>query len=449
MNRLILLLISMSCTIVSAQCFEKVASGFDHNLAIKQDGTLWSWGSNDAYQLGDPSIEGSDYPMQIHSSGWTDIAGGANHSLGIKDGKLYSWGNDQYEQLGNGSNVGQHYPQQIGADTNWKQVTAGMWHSAAIKTDGTLWTWGSNWYGSLGLGWDVTYEAPAPQQVGTDTNWKYVSGTYTHCVAVKTDGTLWAWGNAQGVGGNSGLGSSPVQADGNNWKIAEAGQNFIVAIKNDGTLWVWGGLFGTNTFSQVGFATDWATISVNKGSTNQGYNRYFLLTTTNGKLYSWGSDNYEQLGNGPGIQDNSVPTQIGTDMTWTSTTATTWGSFAIKADGTFWVWGRTCMDLNDNCASNTPVALPVQYSCSVLSVNDDHQGKRFLIYPNPVKAILNLDLNNDIVIDEITITDITGKSVIEHLKNSRQINVECLTQGVYFIKVHAGEKEWRQKFIKN
>jgi len=442
----ILLPVLLYSTLITAQCFEKVVSGHDHILAISQNGTLWTWGENSSYQLGNSTQNFADYPVQVFSTGWTDIAGGENHSLGVKDGMLYGWGSDQYEQLGNGTNVGYASPQQIGTDNNWKQVAAGNWHSAAIKTDGTLWTWGSNWYGSLGTGVAITNEVSTPQKVGTDTNWKYVSSTYTHCVAVKTDGTMWAWGNAEGIGGNSGIGNTPLQITGNDWKTAEAGQGYILAIKNDGTLWAWGDFFNTNTFLQVGFGADWASISANKGSTNQGNYRYFLLTKTDGSLYAWGNDNYEQLGNGLGISSNTVPELI-SSANWIGTAASKHGSFAIKDDGTFWVWGNTCMDLQDNCATNTVVPSPVQYACTALSVAENLKPE-IKLYPNPVADILNIQFANGTP-DKIIITDISGKTVLEQFNNSSQVDVQRLSKGVYFIKIYSGELNWQEKFIRN
>ena len=178
----ITILLLLCSVMASAQCFKKVVSGHDHILAIGQDGTLWAWASNEFGQMGDPSyVGGSNYPVQIGATGWKAIAGGEKHSLAIKeDGTLWAWGKDTYSQLGNGNGNGDSpFPIQIGVESDWKEVTAGLWASAAIKTNGTLWTWGSNWYGSLGNGTSQTYESWIPQQVGTETNWKNVSGSFT------------------------------------------------------------------------------------------------------------------------------------------------------------------------------------------------------------------------------------------------------------------------------
>ena len=87
---------------------------------------------------------------------------------------------------------GQPAPAQIGTDTNWKSVAAGYCHTVAIKTDGTLWAWGDNAVGQLGNG--TTTGTNAPVQIGTDTDWQSIAAGSYHNVALKADGTLWAWG---------------------------------------------------------------------------------------------------------------------------------------------------------------------------------------------------------------------------------------------------------------
>ncbi|MBU4298460.1 PKD domain-containing protein, partial [Patescibacteria group bacterium] len=89
-------------------------------------------------------------------------------------------------------------PTQVGTSTNWEAVAAGgsiggSWtgHTLAIKTNGTLWAWGGNGSGQLGLG-DTTNRT-VPNQVGTDADWKLV-GAMFKTIAMKSDGTLWSWG---------------------------------------------------------------------------------------------------------------------------------------------------------------------------------------------------------------------------------------------------------------
>ncbi|CAB4122866.1 Regulator of chromosome condensation (RCC1) repeat [uncultured Caudovirales phage] len=108
---------------------------------------------------------------------------------------LKSWGGDNYGQLGNNSVANVSTPVSVGALTNWREVSAGGLHAAAVKTDGTMWCWGDNDYGQLGNNDTNLISRSSPVQVGALTNWQQVSAGWTHTVAVKTDGTMWAWGS--------------------------------------------------------------------------------------------------------------------------------------------------------------------------------------------------------------------------------------------------------------
>jgi hypothetical protein len=129
--------------------------------------------------------------------------------------------------------------QDVSEWTDWKQVAASDSHTMAVKTDGTLWAWGNNGYGQLGDG-TFNYYSASPVQVGNGFA-SVAAGPY-HTVAVKTDGTLWAWGyngNGQLGDGTTTQQSSPVQV-GNGFASVAAGPNHTVAVKADGTLWAWG-----------------------------------------------------------------------------------------------------------------------------------------------------------------------------------------------------------------
>jgi alpha-tubulin suppressor-like RCC1 family protein len=173
-----------------------------------------------------------------------------------------------------GDNTNRSSPVQVGSATNWLKVVAGKWHSYAIKTDGTIWSWGQNYKGATGLNEGGTNATSTPTKIGTLTNWLNVSaGEYT-AYAIKTDGTLWAWG--LGTSGQLGLSgttnrSSPTQVGAlTNWLSVAGGAYWAAAVKTNGTLWTWGynpygnlGLGNTTDRSspvQVGALTSWTTI---------------------------------------------------------------------------------------------------------------------------------------------------------------------------------------------
>ena len=165
-----------------------VAAGTDHTAALKSDGTLWTWGDNSKGQLGNGNTTGTDsnVPVQIGSAtDWIAIAAGKDHTLAIKrNGTLWAWGRNYYivtgGQLGLGDKLNRFAPTQVGADTNWAHVAAGSYHTVAVKTNGTLWTWGENSQASLGL--MILQKGFFPTQVGTDTNWAFCCcRNYLYC----------------------------------------------------------------------------------------------------------------------------------------------------------------------------------------------------------------------------------------------------------------------------
>ena len=136
------------------------------------------------------------------------------HTVAVKtDGTLWSWGEGATGRLGHGNTTDRSSPVQVGALTTWAAASAGGDFSGAIKTDGTLWTWGRNTSGRLGLGNTTDYSSP--KQVGALTSWSLLSCGFTsHTLVIKTNGTLWGFGsnvNGELGQGNTTANSSPVQ----------------------------------------------------------------------------------------------------------------------------------------------------------------------------------------------------------------------------------------------
>jgi alpha-tubulin suppressor-like RCC1 family protein len=273
-------------TVAGGTNWKQVSCGYGITAAIKTDGTLWCWGSNSNGGVGDNTNVAKSSPVQTVAGGtnWKQVSCAVGNTAAIKtDGTLWVWGQNQYGQLGdNTTNVPKSSPvQTIAGGTDWKQVSFGSYYMAAIKTDGTLWTWGYNGGGNLGDNTMDSKSSPV-QTVTGGTNWKQVSCGYSHMAAIKTDGTLWLWGRNSPLGQLGDLStnnrSSPVQTFtfGTNWKQVSAGFNLTGAIKTDGTLWTWGGNafgpLGNNTSVRRSFpaqtvagGTNWKQVSGNCG----------------------------------------------------------------------------------------------------------------------------------------------------------------------------------------
>ena len=324
------------------------SSGF--TLGIRAGGTLWGWGYNSNGQLGNGTTTNATTPVQIGAvTTWKSVSAGNAHAVAVRtDGTLWAWGINTYGQIGDGSNTQRTSPVQIGALTTWAAAVAGYQHTIALKTDGTIWAWGYNSDGELGQGTSDTLTShTAPVLVGSVTTWtSIVSGGY-HTLAMRSDGTLWAWGdNAFGQIGNATTTdvTSPIQVGtAANWSTIAAGYYTSAATRTDGTLWTWGrnaeGQLGDGTLIQrtspapLGAATNWQNV--------QGGGYQFLATKTDGTLWSWGWNLYGQLGQG--FNDitlrGNVPVQVGSATNWSLLSPGYDFSVATKTDGTVWSWG--------------------------------------------------------------------------------------------------------------
>jgi alpha-tubulin suppressor-like RCC1 family protein/fibronectin type 3 domain-containing protein len=341
--------------------FSVIAAGEAHTIALANDGTIWSWGLNDYYQLGlgyyspilvtMPTQIGSDTDWSIIIPGQGDgLAGGlesADNTICCKmNGTMWSWGKNYYGKLGLGysSAYGPSEPTQVGFNSDWSLVSAGAYHSLAIKTNKILYSWGYNAYGQLGLG--NNYDKYIPSQVGIDTDWSQIAAGYQQSLAIKNSGTIWAWGDnsygqlglGNGISGINTPSQIGTQAD---WFFVSTGGGTSVAIKTDMSLWSWGdnrsGQLGIGSvISQkyiptlVGTNYDWIAVSARNVSV--------LAIRSNGTIWSWGVNNLYNLGLGD-IIERSVPSQIGSESDWNEITFGGYNGFAKKSDNTFWCWG--------------------------------------------------------------------------------------------------------------
>ena len=207
------------------------AGGDATSIALKTDGTMWTWGGNDYGNLGHNNTTKYSSPKQIPGT-WSKINGVGNLSAIDSSGALFTWGyNQNYGQLGHNNKTTYSSPRQVPG--TWKQISnSAPGTVVAVRTDGTLWSWGRNDYGNLGQ--NNTTEYSSPKQIGTGTDWDYVSAKGYGGFAVKTDGTLWSWGRCTsgdiGINNNAQR-SSPVQIPGS-WKMVEGGYETGFALKN-------------------------------------------------------------------------------------------------------------------------------------------------------------------------------------------------------------------------
>jgi alpha-tubulin suppressor-like RCC1 family protein len=320
---------------------------------------LWTWGGENSGQLGNAVTAGTiSTPVTTFAGGtnWKQVSPGIFYTAAIKtDGTLWTWGTGSNGRLGNAVTAGTISTPvtTFAGGTNWKQVSCGRIHTAAIKTDGTLWTWGSGTSGRLGNAVTAGNISTPITTFAGGTNWKQVSCGDVDTAAIKTDGTLWTWGDGTdgvlGNGATTGIISTPITtfAGGTNWKQVSVSRDlslqYLAATKTDGTLWTWGnGLAGhlgnaniTNRSTPITtFAggTNWKQVSLG--------DRHAVVIKTDGTLWVWGPGSDGRLGN---AQTSNVSTPITTFAGGTNWKQVSCGGIhtaAIKTDGTLWVWGN-------------------------------------------------------------------------------------------------------------
>jgi len=358
------------------------------------EGTSWSLAvvaivsGNIDFRIGGHGIADEPITVTVHAPPVIYVSAGDSHTMAIReDGTLWAWGNNGSGRLGDGTattgdgtwgvNNNRHSPVRIGTDTDWRTVSAGGNHTVAIRKDGSLWAWGWNLQGQLGDG--TTTQRTRPVQIGTDANWRTVSAGQFHTMAIREDRSLWAWGsNGHGELGDGTTTSrhSPVRiGTDTGWRAVSAGNSHTMAIREDGSLWAWGnngsGQLGDGTTTrhlspvQIGTDTDWRTVSAGGSHT--------MAIRENGSLWAWG-DNWGQLGDGTMTSRHS-PVRIGTTTDWRTVSASRAHTVAIREDGSLWAWGENWYgQLGDGTQTNrsSPVRIGAATDWRAVSAGGSH-----------------------------------------------------------------------------
>lgn len=249
-------------------------AGYTSTCAINQIAgvnTLWCWGANGSGILGNGTTGGPSLtPVQVGSESWLNVSLGGNHACGVQtNGTLWCWGSNEDGQLGINSLTSSYQPTQVPG--NWSTVDVSGdgpgSYSCALKSDQTLWCWGrgGNGEGENTLGLGVTVQTSQPQQVGAAT-WSSIGiGSWTACGIQVADSSLWCWGD--GWLGNLGSGILDDTADsdeptsavtgGASWLAVSRARDHACAVRTDSTVWCW----GDNNSGQLGSAPDGAVHS--------------------------------------------------------------------------------------------------------------------------------------------------------------------------------------------
>jgi alpha-tubulin suppressor-like RCC1 family protein len=396
-------------------------TGGSHTIAIREDGTLWAWGINDDTQLGVPLPRaGTNRPVQVGTNAnWQSIAAGSEHNIALRnDGTIWTWGRRSEGQLGTGFGP-PIAPTRVGTNSNWQAIAAGWYHTLALRDDGKLWGWGLNEQGPLGdtqgtrngpvpIFTNSTWRSIAagglftlairadgtlwawgqgalgdfprgvfgtPSRVGTNSDWQEIAAGDKHAMALRSDGSLWTWGDA--LDGRLGRPINPVLRPtivGNEtaWIEAAAGGSHTLALQRDGTLWSWGrnssGQLGNGTYMsrdyvlQIGSSRKWRAVAAGHG--------YSLAIDDAGALWAWGDNSGGKLGM-PGLTDTNQPVLVNSDGDWKTVAAAAGHSAAIRGDGSLWTWGTNYygeLGIGQSSGTNRPARVGLASDWTAVAV---------------------------------------------------------------------------------
>jgi alpha-tubulin suppressor-like RCC1 family protein len=371
-----------------------VTAGENYTIAQNTNGTLWVCGGNEFGQLGLGHTEIRTMLTRLGSdANWSSNISGYYQTIACKtDRSIWSWGANDFVQLGLGDTVSVYRttPSLIESDIDWdvfeniSAVTAGRYHTIALKTNGTMWGWGTNGAGQLGVG--DTLNAEAPIIIGSDIDWTAITARGSHNIARKTNGTIWAWG--YNYWGQLGLGTSGDGTDrltpakigvASDWSAVAAGNVHSLAIKSSGTIWSW----GANDFGQLGLGYSGPyqhkTIPTKIGSSTKWIktatgNFCSLAIKADGTLWAWGRNEYGQLGLGNSGDWTSrfIPTQVGNDRDWSTIASGGSHTIALRTNGTVWAWGLNDggqLGFADTVKRTTPTRFGVPIAATNLIAN--------------------------------------------------------------------------------
>ena len=322
---------------------------------IVYNNSAWAWGLNSYGVLGDNTTANKSSPVSVVGgfTDWCQVSAGGFFSLAVRqNGTAWAWGNTNpnYGRLGDGTKVDRSSPVSVvGGFTDWSQVSAGNGNSLGLRTNGTAWGWGAGYSGAIGDNTTANKSSPV-SVVGGFCDWCQISSGLAFSLGVRTNGTAWAWGkNYCGrLGDDTNVNkSSPVSVVGGftDWCQVSAGRCHSVAVRQNGTAWAWGlgtcGRLGDDTIviksspvSVVGGFTDWCQISASDA--------HSVAVRQNGTAWSWGSGNCGRLGDDTTVNKSSPVSVVGGFTDWCQVSAGFTGCFSLglRTNGTAWSWGR-------------------------------------------------------------------------------------------------------------
>nr|WP_243753256.1 S-layer homology domain-containing protein [Paenarthrobacter sp. MSM-2-10-13] len=326
-----------------------MAAGIESAFALKADGTLWAWGFNASGNLGTGSDAYATYvpALVLGLRKVTGVAAYGYNAYALKsDGSVWAWGSNYYGQLGNSSG-GQYssVPLEVQGLNSVRSVATNGNTAYALRSDGTVWAWGNNTKGQQGQGHTLG-TGSTPLQVQGLTDVTKISGGGNSGYALKSDGTVWAWGyNGEGQLGNGTTVNSlvPVRVSGLDGVRDIVGTSYgALALRNDGTVWAWGhnglGLLANGTYQ--GYSDVPVQIPGLSGMESIGANTNSAFASNGAdEFWAWGYNYSGELGDGT-RNNATAPVRVQQLNGVQFVTGGLYTSYALTGDGRLWSWGE-------------------------------------------------------------------------------------------------------------
>ena len=350
---------AVSCSsptlVVGGLSYAQILAGSvnSHGL-VGNTGIAWAWGYNTYGVLGTNNATSYSSPVAIVGAiSFTDVQLGNNCAIGVRgsDSTGWGWGLNTYGQLGNGNIADCSSPVSIVGGILFTKLSIGTNSVLGIQTiTNTCWSWGKNTNGELGAGHPNSYSSPVSVR-GTISFSKIVGNGCTHTLGIRgSDGTAWAWGiGTYGKLGNNTISSafSPISVLGGfSFSNITASENSSWGIRGlDGSAFGWGdntaGQLGTNNATSYS-SPQMITMQINYTSFKQisaGYNHSLGIRGLDGSAWSWGQNNYGQLGTGD-LKSYSSPASVLGGVSFSQLSGCQYHSLGIRgSDGSAWSWG--------------------------------------------------------------------------------------------------------------
>ena len=347
----------------------QVYAGWYYTLAITSDNRLFTWGGGTSGVLGIGSTTNRSSPVLL-GSGYTQLPGPgsyASHAAAIKsDGTLWMWGTNNQGQFGYGDTINRSSPVQIPG--SWNQVYLGNNSTYALKSDASLWVWGFNGAGQLALNDAISRSSPV-QVTNPSVSWSQIAAGLSYALGLDTLGRMYGWGlnSSNQLGTMDGAGlfapvsqrSLAVQIGTSSWTNIAAAYTHSAGIKPDGTLWTWG---EGAAVGLVVTAQSWSAVATGSSHT-------LAIDKLTGKLWGTGLNNFGQLGVFD-ASNRTSPTLVSYTSSYTQVAAGQTHSAAIDVNGAAYVWGYSGRgEIGDNSAVTKSLPVQVGVNFTVVDVS--------------------------------------------------------------------------------